>query len=68
MQENKRQIENATFQEKWENPYGFNMHTKDAVLKESLFLFFFFFNFDFKIFTYLHIYIMLHPYAIVQYL
>lgn len=42
------------------------MHTKDAVLKASLFQFFdlYFFNFEFKIFMYLHIYFMFHPYAI----
>lgn len=40
MKENKRQIEKATCQEKWEKAYGFNMHTKGAVLKESLFSFF----------------------------
>lgn len=65
MKENKRQTEKATFPEKWEKAYGFNMHTKDAVLKASFqFFYLYFFNFEFKILMYLHIYFMFHPYAI----
>lgn len=65
MEDNKRQIEKATFQEKWEKAYGFNMHIKDAVLKESVFLFFNLYFFFYLNLKYLHIYIMLHPYTIV---